>query len=86
MPTNQKPSSNITSLPTSRQDGADLDYQLSNHQLRTAIMNTVNCLRPSLGIGSSMLPPETTNLLNQHLAELQAIERERARIVLSPTA
>lgn len=63
----------------------DVDYQLSNHQLRTAIMNTVNCLRQSIGIGSSPLPSETTQLLNQHLAELQAIERERARIVLAPT-
>ncbi|MEG0921328.1 MAG: hypothetical protein RSD57_13590 [Comamonas sp.] len=80
MPTNPKPSGAAPMVPA-RPDANELDFMLSNHQLRTAIMNTVNCLRPS--VGSATLNSDTTRLLNDHLAALQEIERQRAAITIA---
>ena len=76
MSTAQRPPARPPAPPAA---DTDADFQLSNHQLCTAIMNTINCLRPSAG-GTSLMP-ETAKLLNEHLAELQQIERDRARLL-----
>ncbi len=82
MPTNPKPSGAAPMGPARHH--TELDFLTRTHQRRTATITTVNCLPRSAG--SATLNSDTTRLLNDHLAALQDIERQRAAITIASPA